>query len=223
MNGKYIVIKKILFIFLSVAIFFVAFQILDIPLMSKSSMEDLSGNASQLSENMELSAEELLEEFVAGNIPAFYPDSEAPSFYISDLVTDEEDYFSYSVGEKIDLDNDGESELILEGPYGGIYLDARENMIYVLDEGRATTEFLSYTTFDGQTWIVHSDTIHTGRFLYEFKKYDASGKVQDTFRLSQEFWETPDMPDGPDTVYTYRDEVITREEYISLKEKMLHF
>ena len=38
----------------------------------------------------------------------------------------------------------------------------------------------------------------------------------------EEFEETPDMPDGPDTVYTYRGETITKEEFISLKEKMLN-
>lgn len=66
---------------------------------------------------------------MAGNIPAFYPDSEATSFYISDLVMDEMDQFSYSVGERIDLNNDGELELILDGPYGGLYLDAREKSL----------------------------------------------------------------------------------------------
>lgn len=52
-------------------------------------------------------------------------------------------------------------------------------------------------------------------------RYDGSGAVQDTFLLTQEFWETPDMPDGPDTVYTYRDEIITREEFMALREKIL--
>lgn len=197
-------------------------QISDVPVMSELLIGDSTEDISQLSEDKELSAEALLDEFVAGNIPAFYPDAENSSFYITELLMDEMDYFSYSVGEKIDLDNDGESELILEGPYGGIYLDARGDKIYVLDEGTATTEFLSYTTFDGQTWIVHSDTIHEGRCMYWFTKYDGTGKVLDTFLLSQEFWETPDMPDGPDAVYTYRDEVITEEEYNFLKEKMLH-
>ena len=40
--------------------------------------------------------------------------------------------------------------------------------------------------------------------------------------MTQEFWETPEVPDGPGTVYTYRNEQITKEEYEELKEKMLH-
>ena len=42
------------------------------------------------------------------------------SFFITDLAMDEEDVFSYSVGDKIDLDHDGELKLILNGIYGGI-------------------------------------------------------------------------------------------------------
>ena len=37
---------------------------------------------------------------------------------------------AYSVGEKVDLDNDGEKELIISGHYGGIYFDARDNKVY---------------------------------------------------------------------------------------------
>jgi len=43
------------------------------------------------------------------------------SFYITDLNMDSGEWDSYSIGEKADLDNDGENELILCGPYGGIY------------------------------------------------------------------------------------------------------
>lgn len=189
---------------------------------SGSSTEDLAETTVQDSENKSQRAEELLDEFLAGNIMASYVNSDREPFYITDLPMNEEDFFSYSVGGNMDLDNDGELELILDGAYGGIYLDARDNTVYVLAEGLGTAEILSYTTFDEQTWIVHSDTIHSGRYLYSFTRYDGSGAVQDTFLLTQEFWETPDMPDGPDTVYTYRDEKITREEFMALREKMLH-
>lgn len=35
----------------------------------------------------------------------------------------------------------------------------------------------------------------------------------------KEYWETPQEPDGPKTVYTYRGEEITRDEYDELMEK----
>lgn len=36
---------------------------------------------------------------------------------------DSQDEDSYSVGDRVDLDNDGIEELILNGPNGGMYLD----------------------------------------------------------------------------------------------------
>ena len=172
---------------------------------------------------LQLTTEELLDLFVNGEIMAYY-DEEAGQdrepFYISDLpmnVTD--DWFSYSVGGRVDLDNDGEDELILEGPYGGKYFDARDGQIFVLAEGDGTAATMSYTTFDGQTWIVHSDVTHGGRDTYDFSLYDGEGQIADYFRLMKEYWETPETPDGPGTVYTYRGEQISKDEYDELMEK----
>ena len=68
-------------------------------------------------------SDELLDAFLAGEIPAFYGDAGESSINFDQLPVDEEDWISYSVGERIDLDNDGENELILNGPYGGMYID----------------------------------------------------------------------------------------------------
>ena len=168
----------------------------------------------------ETTADELLDSFVNGEIMAYYVETDK-AFYITDLPNDPMDFTCYSVGDRVDLDNDGEKELIMKGPYGGIYLDVRDGQVYVLDEGDGTAAVVSYTEFDGQTWIVHSDTTHGGRILYDFTLYDGVGHVVDERRLYKEYWDTPDTPDGPDTVYTYGDEQITKEEYDELKMKML--
>lgn len=167
------------------------------------------------------SAEDLLDLFIDGELMAYYSNTDQEPFYITDLplnVTD--DWFSYSVGDRVDLDNDGESELILNGPYGGMYFDARDGQVFVLAFGDGTAATLGYTVFDGRTWIVHSDITHGGRKIYDFTLYDGEGCVADQFRLSKEYWETPDEPDGPGTVYTYRDETISKEEYDQLMEKI---
>ncbi len=166
-------------------------------------------------------AEELLDLFIEGELVATYPDDMREPFSITDIPMDiEDDWYSYSVGERVDLDNDGEKELILSGPYGGIYLDARDGQIFVLAYGDGTADVLDYTMFDGQTWIVHSDVTHAGREIYDFTLYDGEGRVADAFRLSREYWNTPNEPDGPNTVYTYRDEEITREVYEEVLEKV---
>lgn len=168
--------------------------------------------------------EEMLDLFANGVVPAHYiADGDEGSFYMTDLPCDPNDFTYYSVGEKLDLDNDGEEELIVNGPYGGMYLDVREETIYVLDEGMGTAYVLSYAQFDGQTWIVHGDTTHGGRIMYDFKLYDGTGNVVDSFELNKEYWETPEEPDGSGTVYTYRGEEITREEYETLRMKMLGY
>lgn len=168
----------------------------------------------------EKTADELLDSFIGGEIMAYYVEADS-SFYITDLPDDPEDFTCYSVGDRVDLDNDGENELIMKGPYGGKYLDVRDGQIYVLDEGGGTASLISYTEFDGQTWIVHADIMHGGRSLYDFTRYDGTGQVLEEHRLLKEYWDTPDIPDGPGTVYTYDDQEITREEYDGLKLKML--
>lgn len=104
-----------------------------------------------------IESEELLDAFLSGEVPAIYIGEEESVIKFSDLTVDEEDWFSYSVGERIDLDNDGENEQIMNGPYGGKYFDARVGKVYVLAEGDGTAQTLSYTDYDNAVWIVHSE------------------------------------------------------------------
>lgn len=171
------------------------------------------------SENVKSEPEELLDAFIAGEIPAFYVDRE-DTVLMSDLPYNEEDYFSYSVGERIDLDNDGEKEQIINGPYGGIYIDARDGKAYVLAQGDGTAFFLSYTDYDNATWIVYSDTTHAGRQIYWLTKYDGNGNIVDEFKLSAEYWDSPDGKYDENSDFTYRDEKITMVEYETLKKEI---
>lgn len=171
----------------------------------------------------QMNADELLNLFIDGKVAAYYDAEDANSFYMTDLPSDPDDFTYCSVGDRVDLDNDGENELIINGAYGGIYLDARDGKVYVLDEGMGTAGAITYTMFDGQTWIVHCDTTHAGRRMYHFTLYDETGSIVDEFDLNKEYWATPDVPDGPDTVYTYRDTQITKEEYDELRLKMLGY
>ncbi len=79
-------------------------------------------------------SEALLDAFLDNAVPAYYNDDERVLMF-EQLPMYEEDWAAYSVGERIDLDNDGEREQIMEGPYGGLYLDARDQKVYVFAEG----------------------------------------------------------------------------------------
>lgn len=158
----------------------------------------------------------LLDEFLASEIPAFYGNGGEASIYFDQLPIDEEDWSSYSVGERIDLDNDGENELILDGPYGGIYIDARDGKIYVLAAGEGTAGVLSYTDYDNATWIVHSDTTHAGRQTYWLTRYDGDGNIVDEFQLGAAYWDSPDDKYDANSDFIYRDAKISMEEYETL-------
>lgn len=163
---------------------------------------------------------ELLDAFLAGETPALYRE-ETGSLMVSDLTFDEEDYFSYSVGERVDLDNDGEDEQILNGPYGGIYLDARNGEVYILSQGEGTAGVLFFTHFDDAGWIVHCDTTHAGRQVYWLEQYDGGGNIVDEFTLSAEYWDSPDDRYDENSDFTYRNEKITMTEFETLRDEIL--
>ncbi len=85
----------------------------------------LSGCGSKQEES-----EALLDAFLDNAVPAYYDDDERVLMF-EQLPMYEEDWAAYSVGERIDLDNDGEREQIMEGPYGGLYLDARDQKVCI--------------------------------------------------------------------------------------------
>lgn len=161
-------------------------------------------------------SDELLDAFLAGEISAIREDNGEASLNFDELPVDEEDWYSYSVGERIDLDNDGENELILDGPYGGMYIDARDGKVYVLAAGEGTAGVLSYTDYDNATWIVHRDTSHMGRQIYWLTRYDGDGNIADEFQLGAEYWDSPDDKYDENSDFTYRDAKISMEEYETL-------
>ena len=167
-----------------------------------------------------LEPEELLDAFLAGEIPAYYDYKEETTIMYDQLPHDEEDWECYSVGERIDLDNDGEVEQIVNGPYGGKYFDARDGKVYVLAEGEGTTALLSYADYDNVTWIVHSDITHWGRQLFWLTQYDGEGKIVDAFKFGAEYWDSPDDKYDENSTFTFRYEEISMSEYEELKEEI---
>lgn len=178
------------------------------------------GNLISGSAGVEPGPEELLDAFLDGEIPAYYSDG-TDTLTISDLIFDAEDYFSYSVGERADLDNDGEQEQIVNGPYGGIYFDARDGKVYVLAEGEGTAGVLSYAAFENAVWVAHRDTSHAGRQMYWLDQYDGSGNIVDEFLLSAEYWGSPVDKYDEDSDFTYRGEEITMAEFEELRNKIM--
>ncbi len=127
------------------------------------------------------SPQDYFSSFLEGNIPAVRPES-GNSFYITDLNMNSDEWDSYTVGEMLDLDNDGEDELILQGPYGGMFLDVLNEEIVVFAEGQGTALQLSYVYEDGVYWIEFSDTLHSGRHMYSYTRYEGSDTVVESYQ-----------------------------------------
>ena len=83
-----------------------------------------------------LTSDQLLDLFVNGSIDAVDSKDMTSKYSIADFHIGSGEKNSYSIGEKMDLDNDGENELIIRGTYGGVYFDARDNKVYAFAMGR---------------------------------------------------------------------------------------
>lgn len=141
-------------------------------------------NGQETAQNPQIQTENQIDKFLSGEIDAdgngLYTDG---SFNISELPMDAEEWDSYKIGGRLDLDNDGEDELILDGPYGGMYLDSSGDKIKVFAVGDGTANTLSYTDRDHEIWIVHSDTTHGERKYYNLKKYSGADNMIDRIAL----------------------------------------
>ena len=158
----------------------------------------------------------VLDRFIAGEIPATNGNW---TFYSTDL--DLSSGYQYSLGERIDLDNDEKNELIING-FGGtsMYLTVINGKVRVLAHGEGTGGVLSHTLYDGDQWIVHSDTGHAGRQIYKLERYSGPGNLVDTFTLSAEYWNSPNDRYDENSTFEYRDQKITMQEYEEWKETL---
>jgi hypothetical protein len=165
----------------------------------------------QSSEN--IGADELLDLFINGAISAISSTDSTSTFYITDLNMDSEEWDSYSIGEKVDLDNDGENELILCGPYGGIYLDARDNKVYELAAGEGTALTLSYVIYNGATWVMYSNRMNAGYESYHMEKFEGADNLVAEINFSE------DNVEGEEK-YTLNGTEISYDEYFELCSKI---
>ena len=166
--------------------------------------------------DIEMTTEELLDLFINGSISAI--SSENSAFYITDLDMDSGEWDSYSVGERVDLDNDGENELIICGPYGGKYLDARNNKVYEFAAGEGDGLVLSYIVYNGSTWIMYSNRMHTGYEAYHMEKFEGADNLVAEINLHEELVDE-DNVEGEEK-YTLNGTEISYDEYFELCSKI---
>lgn len=172
-------------------------------------------NSSQAVENADskMTAEELLDLFIDGSINAVDSTDLTSAFYITDLNMD-----SYSIGGKIDLDNDGENELVISGLYGGIYLDARNNKVYEFAKGDGNAIILSYTYYNGAIWIMYSNKMNAGYESYHMEKFEGADNLVAEMNFGEELVDPNNSE--PETKYTLNGTIISYDEYTELCSKI---
>ena len=166
---------------------------------------------------MEATADGLLDSFINGLADAVDSEDSASTFSVSDLNLDSEEWEAYSIGEKVDLDNDGENELIINGPYGGIYLDARDDKVYEFAAGEGTVLILSYTYYNGAVWIMYSNRSSAGFEFYHMEKFEGADNLTAEMNFGEEF-----DPNNAEVgiKYTLDGAEISYDEYTELCSKI---
>lgn len=163
-------------------------------------------------------ADELLDSFINGSINAVDSTDLTSTFYITDLNMDSEEWDTYSIGEKVDLDNDGENELIINGPYGGIYLDARDSKVYEFAAGEGNALILSYTYYNGAIWIMYSNRMNAGYEVYRMERFEGADNLLGEMNFSEELVDENNPESG--MKYTLNGNEISYDEYTELCSKI---
>lgn len=181
---------------------------------------DVEESSTQASENInsEITADELFDLFINGSISAISSIDSTSTFYITDLNMDSEEWDSFSVGEREDIDNDGENELILCGPYGGKYLDARDGKVYEFAVGGGTALELSYVVYNGSTWVMYSNRMHTGYEAYHMEKFEGADNLVAEMNFNEELLDENNV-EG-EKKYTLNGTEISYDEYYELCSKI---
>lgn len=189
----------------------------------ESIQEDVQEESQEESELPEddKSSSELFKSFLAGETPVFYLAEDGVYDTTNGVLID--DMFYPEDGELIidyaDLDNDTVDELIIGNYYGNFFFDIRDENVVLFYQSEGTAAMAGYANFDGATWLFHADTMHMGRVMFDFDKYEGTNKV-DSFNLYDEFWETESDGSDVEHTYTYRDQKISKEEYARLYKEI---
>ena len=175
---------------------------------SEESSEDLKDNEDENTE--------LFNAFCNGDVEGEYIDENGNSHpYTLDgyVIGGDDVNDSLSIGEPVDVDNDGELEFELVSPmYGSMFFDCKDGRVVLITQGEGTTSMCSYTTYDGATWIVHKDTLHSGRCTYFLDKYNGDLQIVDSINL---YWITEDYDEDSPKSYYFNEQEISEEEFDS--------
>lgn len=122
----------------------------------------------------------------------------------------------------IDLDEDGEDELIVDsGYYGWEVYDIIDGEIKHIDGGEGTAGVARIVKGNGHYYIAHTDFTHSGRNFMELARLDEKGEIVETIYIIA-IYEDQDNYDENSKFYYYEGDIenayddanlITMEQY----------
>ena len=209
--------KTKLVILIVEAVIIVALICVLVVFMKNGHKEDSKGNAADdvAAEDNEQS-HELFEQFLAGEIDASYLNFEGDMFELSasELDLDGEEWDSFHFYGYVDVDNDGEDELVLQGPYGFGFFDVWDGKVveFAAGEGNGSTCLMS--NYDGACWIVYA---YAGaeEDYYSLNKYSGSELIVSNCAFSMRTDES-----GKQAFYADEEE-ISEEEFNEFIETLV--
>ena len=132
-----------------------------------------------------------------------------------DITCDEE---WWGKNEYIDIDNDGQEELIVHGYAGAkLFIDVIGETVYVLLRTDSTTDNAVVSELSGKQVIQRTDLLHAGREMYRVMEYDACGCLVKYFTLSVSYEGDAYMEND---LFMYNDRIISMDEYETLVNSM---
>ena len=153
----------------------------------------------------------LFDDFMQNKIPAYKEDGS--KLWKNDLEFDDNDWNCYRVGKKLDIDNDGENEQLIEGPKGGFYLDRRNEQLYVMPDIGECMGDMSYYKQNDEYLIVYKDALSSYHEYFRVLKYQGKKVVEDTELKKSK------SSDG-DFEYYINSEAVSEENYNIEKNKI---
>ena len=170
------------------------------------------------------STKTLFDKFLNGEIDADAVDDVEGTEYtlnVSELDIDGDDWDSSSVYGYIDVDNDGEDELVITNADGAMLFDAKDGKIKRFAAGGGTANMLLLAKYENAYWVVYAYA-GADSDAFTMNKYNGADTIEETFYYGNE------TDENGKTRY-YKDngsgeEVdITAEEYKELTDTIIQF
>ncbi|MCR5100220.1 MAG: hypothetical protein K6B41_02550 [Butyrivibrio sp.] len=113
-----------------------------------------------------------------------------------------------------DVDDDGESELLVSTYYYGFDIyDIRSGELIMLDHGDGTSDVCVVFTGNDNTYVGHSDFSHVGRQCLTLFKYDSKGEITERISINAFYEDSENDVYDENSEFTYNDEEITMDQY----------